>query len=332
MKIVGRLKPGATMQARRLSSRSWGNNSRASIRNGTLSSPRLVPLAQHVSGASESGSVRAGLRRRCRDVDCVRESFESAIGEVGRAAKGNGDAGRVGSRTFSAAAADAHRERGALLLRRGVGTGPRRGRHARDWRISMHSTFLCSKAFGSMDSALAFTLLAAVASGVLFGLLPALRVTALSLREGMQDASRGSSGGKRHAWVRDGLVVSELAFACILLVGAGLLIRSFLRVLDVNLGISTGASGRAADRPEFPDLQSRAAELLYRRCAAAAPALSPALLAAGITDVLPLRDDRSWAVSAVGTGLREEPPAAEPFIRVVSDGYFEAAGIPLRLG
>ncbi len=49
-------------------------------------------------------------------------------------------------------------------------------------------------------SALLFTLLAAVAAGVLFGILPALRVTVLSLREGMQDASRGSSGGKRHAW------------------------------------------------------------------------------------------------------------------------------------
>jgi hypothetical protein len=62
-------------------------------------------------------------------------------------------------------------------------------------------------------SALLFTLLTAFAYGVLFGLLPALRVTGLSLREGMQDSSRGSSGGKRHAWVRDGLVVSELAFA-----------------------------------------------------------------------------------------------------------------------
>ena len=99
-----------------------------------------------------------------------------------------------------------------------------------NWRISMHSTFLCSKA--SVDgSALAFTLLAAFACGVLFGLLPALRVTALSLREGMQDASRGSSGGRRHAWVRDGLVVSELAFACILLVGAGLLIGAFSEYL-----------------------------------------------------------------------------------------------------
>ena len=100
-------------------------------------------------------------------------------------------------------------------------------------------------------SALLFTLLAAVASGVLFGLLPALRVTVLSLREGMQDAGRGSSGGKRHAWVRDGLVVSELAFACILLVGAGLLIRSFLRVLDVNLGFQPERAAALRIDPSF---------------------------------------------------------------------------------
>src|SRR5260370_2666990 len=66
-------------------------------------------------------------------------------------------------------------------------------------------------------SALLFTLLAAVATGVLFGLLPALQVSAFSLREGLQDSGRGSSASKRHASVRDGLLVSELAFAGLLL-------------------------------------------------------------------------------------------------------------------
>jgi predicted permease len=171
----------------------------------------------------------------------------------------------------------------------------------------------------------------AIASGVLFGLLPALRVTALSLREVMQDASRGSSGGKGHAWVRDGLVVSELAFACILLVGAGLLIRSFLRVLDVNLGFQPErATALRIDPsfriPGFAQQNSFIDEVLRRTRSV------PGTLAAGITDVLPLRGDRSWAVSAVGQVYGKSHPPPEPFIRVVSDGYFEAAGIPLRLG
>src|SRR6185312_9751750 len=83
---------------------------------------------------------------------------------------------------------------------------------------------------------LSFTLLAAIATGVLFGLLPALQVQSLSPHQQLQDAGRGSSGGKRNAWLRDVLVISEIAFACVLLVGAGLLLRSFLRVLDVDLG------------------------------------------------------------------------------------------------
>src|ERR1700733_911618 len=75
---------------------------------------------------------------------------------------------------------------------------------------------------------LAFTLLAAVASGVLFGLGPALQVPADKLRAGLHDGGRESSG--RHGWFRDGLVVSQFAFACVLLVGAALLIQSLLRV------------------------------------------------------------------------------------------------------
>ncbi len=194
----------------------------------------------------------------------------------------------------------------------------------------MHSTFLCSKAFRIDGSALVFTLLAALACGVLFGLLPALRVTALSLREGMQDGSRGSSGGRRHAWVRDGLVVSELAFACILLVGAGLLIRSFLRVLDVNLGFQPE---RAAALRIDPSIQISSYQqqngfiddVLHQARSV------PGIRAAGITDVLPLGGDRGWTVFGKGQ-VYEKGHEPQVFIRVVSDGYFEAAGIPLRSG
>ena len=163
-------------------------------------------------------------------------------------------------------------------------------------------------------SALLFTLLAAVATGVLFGLLPALRVAVLSLREGMQDGSRGSSGGKRHAWVRDGLVVSELAFACILLVGAGLLIRSFLRVLDVNLGFQPERAAALRIDPSFrissfAQQNSFIDDVLHRARSV------PGILAAGITDVLPLRDDRSWAVSVLADRFtrKSRPPRGHSF-------------------
>jgi predicted permease len=177
---------------------------------------------------------------------------------------------------------------------------------------------------------LAFTLLAAFACGVLFGLLPALRVTSLSLREEMQDASRGSSGGKRQAWVRDGLVVSELAFACILLVGAGLLIRSFLRVLDVNLGFQPERAAALRVDPSFR-IKSFQQQNTYIDDVLHRARSVPGITAAGITDVLPLGGDRGWTVEAKG---QVYPKGHEPlaFIRIVSDGYFEAAGIPLRSG
>jgi predicted permease len=179
-------------------------------------------------------------------------------------------------------------------------------------------------------SALLFTLLAAVASGVLFGLLPALQVSSLSLREGLQDGGRGSSGGKRHAWVRDGLVVSELAFACMLLVGAGLLIRSFLRVLDVNLGFQPARVAALRIDPSFR-IASAAQQNSFMDDALHRARSVPGIVAAGIADVLPLRDDRAWSVSVRGH-VYEKNRHPEPFIRVVTDGYFEAAGIPLRAG
>ena len=212
--------------------------------------PRLVPLAQHVSGpvspalfvlACAVGVVMLIVCANLSNLQLARlgtRQKEMAM----RAALGAGRSGCCGR-----CLPRAWRSPVAARCWDWSSQWPARA----NWRISMHSIFLCSKAFGSMEARSLFTLLAAVASGVLFGLLPALRVTALSLREGLQDASRGSSGGKRHAWVRDGLVVSELAFACILLVGAGLLIRSFLRVLDVNLGFQPERAAALRIDPSF---------------------------------------------------------------------------------
>jgi predicted permease len=178
--------------------------------------------------------------------------------------------------------------------------------------------------------ALLFTLLAAIASGILFGLLPAFRVAVFSLREGMQDGSRGSTGGKRHAWIRDGLVVSELAFACMLLIGAGLLIRSFVRVLDVNPGFQPERTAALRIDPSFriASLQQQNAFLddVLNRARSV-----PGIVSAGTTDVLPLRDDRSFGVAGAGQ-VYPRGHMPEAFIRVVTDGYFEAAGIRLLQG
>src|ERR1700761_505635 len=177
---------------------------------------------------------------------------------------------------------------------------------------------------------LMFPLLATVATGVLFGLAPAFQVLASKLREGLQDAGRGWSGSRRHGWFRDGLAVSQFALACLLLVGAALLIQSFLRVLDVNLGFQPERAAALRIDPSFrvaslEQQNSFIDDLLHRTRSV------PGITAAGITDVLPLGGDRSWQVSGKGQLYRKnEYP--EAFIRVVSDGYFEALGIPLKSG
>jgi putative ABC transport system permease protein len=179
-------------------------------------------------------------------------------------------------------------------------------------------------------STLAFALLAAIASGVLFGLATALQVSAYNLREGLQDAGRESNGSSRHGWFRNGLVVSEFALACILLVGATLLIQSFLRVLDVNLGFQPERAAALRIDPSFKvsnlaQQNSFIDDVLHRTRSV------PGIAAAGITDVLPLGGDRGWQVSGKGQ-LYEKGRYPEAFVRVVSDGYFEALGIPLKLG
>ena len=179
-------------------------------------------------------------------------------------------------------------------------------------------------------STLAFTLLAALASGVLFGLAPALQVPTHKLRAGLQDAGRESSASRQHNWLRDGLVISEFALACVLLVGAALLIQSFLRVLDVNLGFQPERTAALRIDPSIriSDLAQQNAfidDVLQRTRSI------PGIAAAGITDVLPLDGDRGWQVGAKGQ-VYDKNNHPEAFIRVVSDGYFEALGIPLKAG
>jgi predicted permease len=177
--------------------------------------------------------------------------------------------------------------------------------------------------------ALGFTLVIAVATGLTFGLVPALQVPSNGVSESLKDSNRGSSGGKKHAWIRGSLVVTEIAFACVLLVGSGLLIRSFLRVLDVNLGFD---AERAAVMRIDPGsaYATQAKRNAYFDEALRLVEATPGIEAAGLTDVLPLEGDRSWGVSAKGQVYRDEYP--EAFVRIVSNGYLKAMGIPLLAG
>ena len=180
-------------------------------------------------------------------------------------------------------------------------------------------------------TALAFILAIAVLTGVVFGLAPALQVPAGALHEMLKDTSRGSTEGKRRAWIRGALVISEVAFACVLLVGAGLLIRSFLRVLDVNMGFRPESAATLRIDPDRQQYNTREKQVAYIDEALRRVKEIPGVSAAGLTDQLPLGRNRTWGTPAKGqTYERGKFPSA--FIRVVSDGYLGAMGIPLRAG
>jgi predicted permease len=179
-------------------------------------------------------------------------------------------------------------------------------------------------------TAFAFTLLFAVVTGVLFGLVPALHVSDKRLQGSLKDANRGSSQGRSHAWVRNTLVVAEIALACVLVVGAGLLMHSFLRVMDVNLGFHPERAVALRIDPDssYGTQEKRNA---YFNEALRRVGEIPGVEAAGLSDALPLGRNRSWGIGVKG---HTYPPNAFPeaFVRIVSDGYFQSMGIPMRKG
>jgi predicted permease len=177
---------------------------------------------------------------------------------------------------------------------------------------------------------LGFTMAIAILTGIVFGLTPAFQTPEAALHDALKDSGRGSTGGRRRTWMRNVLVVSEIGFACVLLVGAGLLLRSFIRVLDVDLGFHpSGALTIRVDSDSSystPEQRTAYFDEVLRRVRAIHGVES-----AGITDALPLGRNRTWGARAKGvTYERGKNPSAFP--RIVSDGYAAAMGIPVLAG
>jgi len=184
---------------------------------------------------------------------------------------------------------------------------------------------------------LLFTLLLSVFSGILFGLVPALRVSRQDLNSTLKDASRGSAGTSS-VWghgnnLRRLLVIAELALSVVLLIGAGLLIRSFARLQDISPGFNprgvltfdlTMTGRRYGDKQAILNTYKQLWERLER---------SPGALAAGGVTSLPLSEAFAWTPITVEGRI---PLPGEKFLnadeRLVSGHYFEAMEIPLRRG
>ncbi len=177
----------------------------------------------------------------------------------------------------------------------------------------------------------AFTVVLSLAAGLLFGLAPALYGARPDLMGALKTAGRGEA---RHGHrLRDGLVVVELALAVVLLIGAGLLGRSFLRMQQVDLGFRSKGLLTAAiafPRARYPE-PTRAVTAI--EAVVAQVRARPEIAAVSAVDQLPLLSGGDQDVDVVPVG--EELPGGKPFdlwYRTAMPGYFRLMGMRLLAG
>jgi predicted permease len=179
-------------------------------------------------------------------------------------------------------------------------------------------------------TALAVTVALTTLAGLACGLLPAVNLSRGGRSQALGDATHQRSGGRSTAAVRNGLVVAEVALACVLLVGAGLLLRSFSALLQVNLGFQPQHA--MAWRVDTPRTFKSGAEVeSYFGGALRRVAALPGVEAVGLSDTLPLGRNRTWGAGAVGVQYPEgQYPIAYP--RLVDPRYLQVMKIPLVAG
>ncbi len=181
---------------------------------------------------------------------------------------------------------------------------------------------------------LLLTFVLAIVAGLFFGLSPGLQASRATLHSELQDSARGSSRGSRGLRLLDGLVISEIALSMVLLVGAGLVLRSFLALRQVDPGfrpdhvlvntllvLPTDKYTTSASRQEF---FNRLLDRIHTM---------PNVRAAGGITALPLQGNSA----SIGFRIAGETQSARGQDRgavhnIVTEGYFETMGIPLRRG
>ena len=182
-------------------------------------------------------------------------------------------------------------------------------------------------------SVLAFTLAVVATIGFLLGLFPAARLRGLNLSQAFREEGRSGTATRGSRAIGRLLVTAQVAFAFILLTGAGLLLASFQRILDIDPGfepdrVLTGAVTPPAVRYKDDAQLTAFADRLLERVRSL-----PGVEAAGITSNIPLGSDfNDSVILAEGYVMAPGESLISPFSNRVSPGYFEAMRIPLKRG
>ncbi len=177
-----------------------------------------------------------------------------------------------------------------------------------------------------------FTFCLSVLTGIVFGIVPAWQASQSDLNESLKESSRGATGGPRRHQVRALLVISEVAFSLLLLIGAGLMIRSFARLLTVDPGFQADhvlTAFISLPSSKYPNSSDQAAffERLIERMQNV-----PGVMSAGVVSDLPLYGGSSTGFEIEGRAVPAAGQRPLTEYRMINPDYFATMGMRLAKG
>jgi putative ABC transport system permease protein len=188
-----------------------------------------------------------------------------------------------------------------------------------------------SREIGLDGRVMAFTVAVSVLTGIIFGLAPALQASKTDLQDALKETARTMTAGRR--WVRSGLVVVEMALTLVLLIGAGLLIRSFYSLTQVDPGFRyENLLSFSINLPQRKYQNDQQEISFYDRLVQRIRSI-PGVQGVGVSSGLPLGNN-GWQTSFKVEGQPDPPPGRMPLMEACLAGadYFKAMGIPLLRG
>ena len=202
----------------------------------------------------------------------------------------------------------------------------------RDFLVSLMADWMPRAQQIKLDlRVLTFTAMVAMLAGVIFGLAPALASSQPNLNEALKEGGQQHSGSRQRNRLRSLLVVSEVALALVLLIGAGLLIRSLSRLHEIKLGFDTkNVLTMRLSLPRTKYNNGQPITEFYQQVVDKVRAL-PGVESAGLVDTLPLTDEDSTS-RFIAEGHASASSALQASGHSVSEDYFRSMGITVRIG